>query len=167
MPRAALQFGYHPRGSHRGALGRRAGFVLLLAIVVAAGVGLFGGGGPLAERSASDGPATVHWQSPTRVLLPGQLRIAVLRPGSDRLQVSLPDHYLRDVRVEQVVPRPVAEVIGGGRTSWEFAVREEAGSADVTFWVMPRRMGRHAVDVQVEFDDDVAATVELRQVVLP
>jgi hypothetical protein len=108
---------------------QRLGRALLSLLVVAALLGLTGGGGPLSQAEATEpgGAIAIDYQ---RFVRRGARSTIVVRlrtaPGQARLWIS--DEYLRQVRVEAISPEPDSVSVEQRRHVYTF----KTDSPDVT-----------------------------------
>lgn len=115
----------------------RLGWVAMAAIVVAALLGLFGGGGRLAEAEARSGGLEAAWArigrlrntAPIRVTLPPE-------PGAREAELRLDPDFPERWRLRDATP-PLLEAVAG-RDAFVLRVRRDAtGSASLALHVEP------------------------------
>lgn len=126
------------------ALSRRLGWLVLIAVVVAAFTGLLGPG-PLSRASASDpaGLVELEYSRFTRQLANTALRVTITpeveSTGSVRLWIS--SAYLAEASVQQVVPEPVAWVAADGGAVLVFPLTDRAAPVTVRIQLQPNWVG--------------------------
>jgi hypothetical protein len=123
----------------------RVGWVVLALAVVAALLGLFGGG-PLSDRSVADPDAAllVEYQRFVRYGSLETVRVHVAADATPRkeLRLWLGQDYLDRVLVKQVSPHPDRVEAGAGRQVFVFHVADVGRPATVTFHLEPEKAGR-------------------------
>ena len=103
---------------------RMIGMLLLLAGIVAALAGVFGGGGPLSQARATGGaldasyPRFARLQSPVRIAF--ELPTAAV--GGDTFELVLEGDHVREFDVEHIVPEPREVAAAGHRVRYTFSV---------------------------------------------
>lgn len=110
---------------------QRVGWCVLVAVVVAALLGFFGGAGVFCSVSLrGGGPAPLHvdYQRTGRLMAPTTLRVQFAAEQSGEVALTISRNWVDDVHVEQVTPRPLRVVHLPGALRYEFAA-----DPDVTF----------------------------------
>ena len=121
---------------------RSVGMLLLLAGVVAALAGVFGGGGAVSQAQARSGalqasyPRFARYQSPTRIAF--QLPTSAI--AGDTFELVLEGDHVRDFDFEQVVPEPSAMAATDDRLSYTFDVAA-GDTQSVSFKGRPQTFG--------------------------
>lgn len=91
----------------------RLGWLGMLAVVLAALLGLLGGGGPLAEGSARDGALEIQGPRIARLGSAAPLRVT-LPPGQGEAELRLPADFPVRWRVRDMAPAAVTSAGGAG-----------------------------------------------------
>ncbi len=124
---------------------QRIGWGVLAAILAAACGGLFGGGGPLAERTLHEGErgfAITH----DRVVRQSRPTVWSIALPADTSTLVLRDPATELFELLRIVPRPVVERWVNGAVVMEFQ-RADAAPMRVQLVLAPATPGRHAVEV--------------------
>ena len=125
---------------------QRAGWGVFALLVVAALLGLFGAGGPLARGHAESAGAPaveieysrfVHRQTAT----PVHVRVAGPLPGA-ALELWIERGFLARQRLERIHPEPSAVAFGDGRFVYRFEVADPRGPFEIDLLLHPERTGR-------------------------
>jgi hypothetical protein len=139
---------------HRGMVKiERAGWVVFAGVLLAALVGLFGGGPASdAEASSADGSFALEYERYVRQLAPQRLIVRLGPPaGHDgSVDVALNADYLEHCRLKQVQPTPTTVVLGPNEQVFRFAAGQINRSATVVFHLEPEHMGRLQLSVRVD-----------------
>jgi hypothetical protein len=122
----------------------RAGLVAMALVIVAALTGLTGGG-PLSRAQArtADGRLTLEYERFMRWDAPAPLRLRFDASAADggEIRVWLDRGYLRDVKIERVVPEPQKVQLGAGRVTYVFPSAGGSAGDTVTMYVEPQSVG--------------------------
>ena len=115
----------------KGWIVQRIGWVLMFAFLIAATLGLFGEG-PLSQMKLQAGNISVEYERFCRYEHGMEIR---LQSGAENISmVSIPEKYLKSVRISDIVPEPEKQVAIAGHIQYLFA-----GSQNniVTFYLSP------------------------------
>lgn len=133
---------------------QRVGWGVMALILIAAGAGLFGGGGPLSrtEARSADGSLRIEYERFAHQQTPTRLRFAfpadAERKGEVRLWIERA--YIEKTRIEHVLPMPQRVELGSERLTYVFAAGalREAGAAvfDLKIDHVGRLAGRAGID---------------------
>lgn len=136
MPHGSLEVDEDLRFQRRWWWVRRAGYVLVLAFLVAAVLGFTGIEGPFSQAAAGggEGEVRVRYERTVAYLAPHELAVEIAPAmGGEHVRLAVDRGYLDAFLVEGVVPEPEAVEAAPGRLVYVFA-REAAGTPlDVTF----------------------------------
>ena len=126
---------------------QRVGLVVMALVVVAALLGLFGGGGLFAKGKAGsddDNPLSIREYHPfVRFMKPDDLRVQ-LEPGAARegeARVWLAREYVEGVQIQRISPEPDDVEAGPDALTYVFKVDELDEPTAVTFHTMPQKFG--------------------------
>ena len=120
---------------------QRVGWILLVALLVASGLGLLGSGGPLhQEILGADSAFRVEHPRVQRLSSEFEARFEVA--AADSLTLILPARFFEEHRVEGWVPEPVSATAEGDEIRFTF----EGGSAILR--AQPQSIGRKAITVR-------------------
>ncbi len=115
----------------------RIGWALMLAVVLAALGGLFGGGGPLARGEAADGGLEAEWPRMARLGAAAPIRVTLPpEPGAREAELLLPPDFAANWQVRAIAPAPI-EMEGGAGALVLRLRRDAAGRAAVAIEAEP------------------------------
>jgi hypothetical protein len=124
---------------------QRVGWVILVLLLLAGGLGLFGGWGPLVPAVSGDqnGVVQVEYDRFVQYLAPLQFRIRVTPPadGGDTVRLWLDRAYLDQFTIQAIVPTPEGEEVGTDRVVYEFKLADAGQPFVVTFDVRHTHAG--------------------------
>lgn len=137
---------------HRSWQVQRVAWAILGLVVLAALLGLLGGGGPLSVARAGQGsPLEITYARFARHNNPVEMAVR-LRPGAapgDEARLWISSAYLDAVKIERIEPEPAQVVLGADRVTYVF--RQGAGEGGrVVLHIMPQHVGRHEARVGLE-----------------
>lgn len=117
----------------------RVAWIVLGAILIAALLGFFGGGGPAASTRAAteDGNLSMQYERFVRLESPTQLRV-VARSLESTLRLWLGREYVEAVEITSIVPQPDRVETAEDRYIFEFPVAAPEQAATVFLHVEPR-----------------------------
>lgn len=123
----------------------RVSWALIALVVLAAVIGLLGGGGPAASATLADDASgvTLEYDRFTRIQRPTSLTLhARARPGESGVPLFISNDYLRGVAVSGVTPEP--EQVRAVENGLEFVFNAEPGARiAVRFELEAHRPGMH------------------------
>lgn len=146
---------------------QRVGWVLMLAVTLAAAAGLFGVG-PISDATAGAEGSALHvrYDRFTRMKAPTALEVFVTAGPADEGEAAVwfDRDFLSRLRVQAIVPEPQDVSVSPDRVTYTFLVdADTAGVLQVTFHVKPEHFGRHGGRMGVPGGPEV----ELSQFVYP
>jgi len=140
-----LQIDQDLRFSKREWRTQHAGWLLMLILIAAAALGLFGHG-PLASRHAQtpDGRLKLDYDAVARHSAPDILRIEIAADAVSDGTVSIwfDRAYIHARTVESISPEPALSGTSGDRIAYEFRIADRTQAAIIAFHTSPRDMGR-------------------------
>jgi hypothetical protein len=144
----------------------RIGLVVLVALVIAAGLGLLGSG-PLSHATARADGLTVDYQRFSRYQTSETLtlRLDAKATGAPEVRVWLDRPYIDGSRLESVVPPPVRAEGAPDRLILVFAVADPGQPLTVSLTLQPERIG--SVRAAAGLEGPTATGVAFRQLVFP
>lgn len=152
--------------SRRQAVAQRVGQLLLVVVVLAALVGVFGDG-PVstAQRTTASGALTAEYQRFARHQGQSSLHVHVAPAAVEQgtATVVLAEDYVTANEVEQVSPQPDAVTAVPGGLAYVFDVDGRSTSLDVRFDVRPDDVGLLRFGVGVDGDEPL----QLWQLIYP
>jgi hypothetical protein len=123
---------------------QRAGWVLLGLVMIAAALGLLGGMGPLARKSAtsSDGSLHIEYSAVARHRSPGELTIN-LRAGQTEpsLQLWVDRGYLQNADLLRITPEPESSLLEQNRITYTFRLENSPREVSIVFDIEPVKVG--------------------------
>jgi hypothetical protein len=142
---------------------QRIAWWLLLALLGAIGMGLFGRGGPLSELrlGSRDGALVVELDRFIRYHSPDSLTVKVMA-HTDKTPVRLDASYLGRIQIEHITPQPARAIGGGAAVTYVFDTRP-GERLSATFHFSADKYGHLAG--WVESED--GSRVDFRQFVYP
>lgn len=107
---------------------QRAGWLAMLAIIVAALLGLLGAG-PLSSTTAETGPLQVQYSRFERRHAPAELEVSIAGIPADQDQVDLwlASDYLEHIEITSFIPEPESVIEAGDRVVYRFNITNQAG----------------------------------------
>ena len=127
---------------------QRAGWWLMLAFVVAAATGLFGGGF-LSQATAGepDGPLWVEYERFDRQGRVSRTQIHVRPPAGPGFQLRLNRDYFDAIRVERLTPEPETLEVGPSEVVFHFNLPTGATPFTLVIDAEPLSFGWHAATI--------------------
>jgi hypothetical protein len=135
---ADLELGEHPQFERTWQRFQTVIFGLLMLLVVAALLGVFGSG-PFAFARSEDGYARVEFQQFASARSQSRLQIEVLNPASAQLSVWIDRKLAKKMGIETAKPQPIASFVEGGGTRYVFPTG--AGGGAIEFSGKPMEPG--------------------------
>lgn len=128
-----------------------AGLVFIFAIVLSAGMGLYGNG-VASKKTVSAGLNTIEYERFGRFenMMPLQVKIVSNENGNSEIAIS--DRYLRKFRIETIMPEPSEVKIQKEQIHYVF---ESRGSFTVTMYMIPREFGQVGGSLYIDNDSIV------------
>jgi hypothetical protein len=126
---------------------QRAGWWALTAFVVAAVLGLFGGGVVSSARAGDEGSALwIDYERFVRVGAPSRLSVHLGTPADgNAYELHINREYFESLRIEQIVPAPERTAVGVSDVTLFFPATPPVGL--VILDVQPLEPGRHPVRI--------------------
>lgn len=117
---------------------QRVGWLVIAAIIVAALLGIFGGG-PLSRAAVEGDGLRLEYERFARLQQPTRLRLALSKTAPS--EVALKRGYLESFRIEQITPEPCEIEASGEWLVYRFS---GSGTSAVIFHLMPEEFGSAA-----------------------
>ncbi|HEY5800017.1 MAG TPA: hypothetical protein VIT92_07340 [Burkholderiaceae bacterium] len=126
---------------HREWAVQRVAWTLLVLLMIAIALGLFGRGGALSDATvaAPGGGYHMDYQRFVRSHAPDVLRVRAATPG-EQFAIRLDRGYLHDIALQQVHPAPARVVADAGGTTFHFHT-QAGGSIEANFHYAPEKIG--------------------------
>ena len=154
---------------------QRLGWIVFAAIVIAAVLGLFGGGGVFAQKRVDSGSGlALEFSRFERRGAFAKLRIDVepTDPSRTEFSIWIDRRYLQDMDVENITPTPVRTEFAGDRLHFVFHSRAnemdkltEAGPYRITFMLKANHFG--ITEGKIGLVDGANTTIRFRQLFYP
>jgi hypothetical protein len=144
----------------------RFAWAAMVVVIVAALAGVFGGGGLIANTTASDsaGSTEVQYARFARYASPTTLDVNVAASASGRpTRIRVSDRYLNTMKVRAITPPPTSTAIADRQHVFVFERSASSASATIRFELEPAAMGRHHGWITV----DEAAPLFFSQFIYP
>lgn len=136
-------------------------WAILAALLIAALLGVFGGGGPLSwtRERTPDGALEIRYERFVRRDAPAQLevRVAAALADAGHIRLRVGREYLTSVRVEWITPPPLRVEAAGEETVYVFAARAGAPST-LMFNLQMQASGRQRARFTVGPDHSIGFT---------
>jgi hypothetical protein len=114
---------------------QRVGWLVMLAIVITAMVGLAGKGGPLASAHAESGGARIDYPRITRWQSADQLTVTLPPDASGAIDVELSPAFAKLFQVEAIEPEPSDNAATTSGQRFTFDVEGGSGDKRIVFHV--------------------------------
>jgi hypothetical protein len=120
----------------KGWLAQRIGWLLMFLFVVFAAAGLFGDG-VLSKQKISSQQSLIEFDKFYRFEARMELKLDFESTG-DHSIISFPAHYLKDMKIESIVPEPQENKTADGFVHYTF---NGSNKMNVTFYMIPQTFG--------------------------
>jgi hypothetical protein len=124
---------------------QKVGVIFLLVIILAAAAGLFGQGF-LSKTTHSAPQAAISYEYFFRQEARMRLEISVRSAPGNKTIVSFPNEYLKEFRIESILPEPRENTLEGNRIRYVF---EGSAPMELVFYVIPQKIGSRKGDVRI------------------
>ncbi len=132
---------------------QKIGWSIFGLIIVAALMGIFGGGGPLNVTTVGQGsPLEVEYERFARHSGPTEM---LIRLGPDTVQgeearVWIDREYLNAIKIEKVEPEPESVEAGQDRLTYIFKLERPDIPTTFLFHITPQEMGLYSIRVGID-----------------
>ena len=137
---------------------QRMGRWVLAAFLLVAASGLFGGMGPLAETSATDGSGDLRVEYPRFARVGAPATLLITTPADPVARIVISNEFLARVRVTSMVPRARQVQTGVTETAYEFSAAPGASSLTVRIDYVTDAPGSTPVTVSSANSGDIHFT---------
>lgn len=127
---------------------QRAGWIIILLLVIASALGLFGNG-LLSKAEITDNTNKLSFEKRARYEAPMQMTIHATS-RNNRIEVRIPQSYFDTVALDKVVPEPQEQTIAKGFAIFTF---ETEGPSVIKFYLIPEKTGTVKAQIQVNESD--------------
>lgn len=129
----------------RGWIVQRIGWVLLLLLLIAASLGVFGTGWLSAGHVAGKN-GTVSFERIARFETPMKLVFQIEKAEGD-IEIRMPRSYLGSVEIDKIVPEPATQKAADGSTIYTF---DAGAESTITFYLMPESTGSIRTELTID-----------------
>jgi hypothetical protein len=129
----------------RGWIVQRIGWVLLLLLVIAASLGLFGSGWLSSGHVAAEN-GVVSFERLARFESPMKLIVQVDKTDGD-IEVRIPRSYLSCIEIDKIVPEPAAQKAAEGSMIYTF---DADPASAIIFYLIPESTGSIRMEMTVD-----------------
>jgi hypothetical protein len=126
----------------------RVAWVFFGGVLLAAALGLFGGG-PLSDATERSGAVSVHYERFARRLCAIEVIIRAERAASDTIVVEATGPLLGRAHLERITPQPTRETPIAEGTRFVFAATPGV-PAEITLRLEPHDVGRNPATVRID-----------------
>lgn len=127
---------------------QKAGLVMILGLVLLAAVGTFGDG-LLSKATASGSSARIEYEQFYRFESRMKIRIQLQNESGSPAVISFPNEYLKNFKIEAIVPEPSENRIESDYIKYSFA---GTGYKEIVFHVVPQKVGVIKGSAQINQD---------------
>ena len=124
---------------------QRVGWILMFAFVILAALGFFGDG-VLSKTHQLEGNTHVEYDHFFRHEARMQMTIDMISSDTN-VQVSFPNEYLNNFRIESIQPEPAESSVANGLVHYAFS---GSGKMNIVFYLVPQNMGTIKGSVTVD-----------------
>lgn len=138
---------------------QRAGWVVILLILVFGLAGGFGGGA-LSHAAATSGALTLDYQRFVRQRGPTSLELriapAAVKAGDDQVAVWIANDFLDAIDIEWIKPDPAESRAGADRVVYHFALADPTQPARITLAYQPASVGLVTIRAGIVEGDEIS-----------
>ena len=127
---------------------QRVGWAVILLLLVASALGLFGSG-LLSSKALSDNGNTVTFEKIARFESPMHLRVYA-KSNNGHIVVSIPQSYLKEIELDKIVPEPVSQRLENELAIFTF---EATDLSLIDFFLIPEKAGQVKAVIRVNDSD--------------
>ena len=127
---------------------QRVGWIIILLLVIAASLGIFGNG-LLSKAEIIDDGNKLSFEKRARYEAPMQMTIHATS-RNERIDVRIPQSYFNIIELDKVVPEPLEQTLANGFVIFTF---ETEGPSTVKFYLIPEKTGTITVQIKVNESD--------------
>lgn len=147
-------------------------WVIMLAFIVAALLGVFGSGlfsRETIEQAYGSGSIKVEHPRFARFHAPEDLQVTVLAPDAtgDTLRVSISSEFTDQAQIRRINPEPDSVTVGPEGTVLEWQVSDWSEAIGPTIEYEPDDWGRISGSIKVQAGDGEPRTIDFSEIVFP
>ncbi len=144
---------------------QRIGWIIMTMFVLAALLGLAGGGGPIASETSQtvDGSLTLRYSRIERTQTSTDFELDIATRGRDEVEIWIAGEFLAGVELESIRPEPTESRAGTDRQIFVFAVADGAEEIQVSIQYRHHGFGVFSSNAGVVEGQELA----FRQLIVP
>jgi hypothetical protein len=123
---------------------QRAGWAVILLLLVASALGLFGSG-LLSSKELTANGNTIRFEKLARFESPMHLRVNA-KSNNGKIEVRIPQSYLKEIELDKIVPEPVDQRLKKEQAIFIF---EATDFSFIDFYLIPEKAGPVKAVIQV------------------
>lgn len=124
---------------------QRWGWAFIFSMVILAALGLFGDG-IISKRTEKIGGAEVEYERFYRHDAPMEINVERASGDTAQTQIAFPNHYLKNFRIESILPQPKENQVFADKTYFLF---NGQGAMHVVFYFVPKKVGNISGSIDV------------------
>lgn len=129
------------------------GWIVMMAIVVCASVGLLGQG-PMSDRTLRGSNLEIRYDNIMRNGAPGNLNLRVKSPavvsGDTVIKVWADEAFIESCHPVSIIPMPTHVLLNGETTYWYFPVHSGMSMSTIRITCSPVQIGIHRGNIGLE-----------------
>lgn len=127
---------------------QRIGWVIILLLLVAAALGIFGTG-MLSQTQVDQTGHTIIFEKFARYEAPMQLTVHA-KSKNNNIEIRLPEIYFESIELDKIVPEPHETDLAQGNVVFTFQSKDRSA---IKFYLTPEKTGQVKVHIQVNESD--------------
>lgn len=144
---------------------QRITWAVMLAILLAVGLGFLGAAGPANYRTSSNNSVKVGFQSFVHRIAPTDIHVTLSQLSGDSTQLLISRDFMGNYQVQSIVPQPDSVDGSSDMLVYHFNVAPGATSMNVDFSLLSDRAAFGTI--KGSFGPDRADLITIKQVVYP
>ncbi len=131
---------------------QRVSWAVMLFVLVAAGLGILGGQGPLSQAvlHTDDASLEVEYERFGHFSRPTRLYVRVEHKDSSELNLWLARGYVQQFQIQRIVPEPYKTQLAGDYLIYSFQIVSQKDVAEIVFYLQPDTSGLIQGQISVE-----------------
>ena len=139
-----LEIDEHIKSHKVGYSVQRVGLIFIIALALAAALGLFGDG-VLSKVIHSGSNARLEYDRFYRFEGRMELKVELMNTDANESVISFPNEYLKNFKIESITPEPNSNRIEENRVHYAFP---GYGDMQITFYLVPQEIGSVSGSIQ-------------------
>lgn len=144
---------------------QRIGWVIMSVLILGAGLGFFGGNGPVNQASAENEQIEIQYKPYARRIASNDIELKIKSLSDSTVQLFIQQDFINNYEIQKIVPQPSDVKASGDMFIYEFSVAEGAETANVIFSLEPEPTTVGNVNGQLGLSS--AQLVTINQLVYP